>query len=98
MEIKDKVQRWFRLGSERLEKELNIVKIIGDLRDLRLLSKDARKADNAKYRMQVMGKNVLDLDTVESELDDQDVPSIANEGRRLEKIMPLPQARRRQVD
>ena len=65
------------------------MKIIGDLRDLRLLSKDARKANNVKYRMQVMGKNVLDLDTVES---DQD------EGRRTVPIVSLPQAGRRQAD
>ena len=61
--ISDKVQRWYRMGRLRLEKELNIVKIIGDLRDLRLLTKDARKHGNAKHRMQVMGKNVIELDS-----------------------------------
>ena len=61
--LSDRAQRWFRLGQERLEKELDIVKLIRHLRDLRVLTREMRHEDDLKYRLTIMGKNVLKIDS-----------------------------------
>ena len=43
-DYKDKRRRWFRLGSDRLEQDLDIVKLLRDLQELKQVTHEQRKA------------------------------------------------------
>lgn len=73
--LSDRTQRWYRLGTERLEKELDVIKLIRHLRDLRVLTKEMRHEDDLKYRLTVMGKNVLNIDSDASDEEDPELDS-----------------------
>ena len=66
-QVSDLTQRWYRMGQERLEEELDIVGIVRNLRDLRILTKEVREQDNTQMKLRVLDDNLLRLDSDEEE-------------------------------
>lgn len=64
-----KLQKLYEIGSEKLEGEMNIVKIIKNLKFLRVLMKKHLADENLQFEIRHDPKNVIDLDakTEESE-------------------------------
>jgi hypothetical protein len=59
--------RLFDKGSELLEKEMDLVKIIRSLRKLKIISKKAQTDMQVKYLILQSDKNVINLDSDEEE-------------------------------
>lgn len=63
--IDNKLARWYTIGQERLEKELDVIKLVKHLRELRLMTKSQRLEDDLKSALATTGRNVIDLDSEE---------------------------------
>lgn len=61
--LDDKLQRWFRQGVDYHEKELDVVRIVKKLRELKLLTRDSRYRNGLKYRLALQGKNKIEIDS-----------------------------------
>ena len=60
----DKLYRLMKLGEERIEKELDIVKLVNSYRNLLILMKDKNMMDpQIKLRINNLGANVIDIDS-----------------------------------
>ena len=64
---KKRLDRLLEQGSKRIEGELNIVKILNDLRNLKILLKNSILTKEIKEKIAHTGKNIIDLDSESSE-------------------------------
>ena len=55
------------LGSQKIEGELNVVKIMNDLRNLKILLKNTLLTKEIKDKISHTGKNIIDLDSESSD-------------------------------
>lgn len=63
------MQKLYEIGSDKLEGEMNIVKIIKNLKFLRVLMKKHLADENLQFEIRHDPKNVIDLDAKTEESD-----------------------------
>lgn len=63
LSIQNGPARWYTIGSERLDKEFDVVKIVKRLRELRLLTREQRRAQDLKSELAISGKNIIEIDS-----------------------------------
>ena len=71
---KEKFQKMYQTTQDRLETELNIVKIIRSLRDIKILMKNSLMTPELKQMIRHTDKNLIDLDDTASSADEQERP------------------------
>ena len=59
---------FYKLGKERVEKELNISKLVKDLRNLKILIKNSFLNDKIGFMIYHSRKNTLDIDIENDEI------------------------------
>lgn len=62
-----KLNRLIELGSKRIDGELNVVKIMNDLRNLKILLKSVVMTKEIKDKISHTGKNIIDIDSESSD-------------------------------
>ena len=62
-----KLQKLMNIGSNKIEDELNVVKIMNDLRNLKILLKNMCLTKDVKDKIRHTGKNIIDLDSESSD-------------------------------
>lgn len=60
---KAKLEKLVEIGSEKIEGELDVIKIMNDLRNLKILLKYSIMTKEVKQKIKFTGKNVIDLDS-----------------------------------
>ena len=60
---KAKLEKLVELGSDKIEGELNVVNIMNDLRNLKIMLKHSIMTKEVKRKIKLTGKNIIDLDT-----------------------------------
>ena len=60
---KKKLEKLVDLGTNKIEEELNVVKIMNDLRNLKIMLKHSIMTKELKKKIKLTGKNIIDLDT-----------------------------------
>lgn len=63
-----KMNMFYKLGKERVEKELNISKLVKNLRNLKILIKNSFLNDNIGFMIYHSRKNTLDIDIENDEI------------------------------
>jgi len=61
----EKLKKLFVIGSQKIKSELNIVKIVKDLRNLKILIKNSLMDSQMKFQIQHAEENLIDLDESE---------------------------------
>ena len=64
---KDRFMKLYERGQDRVEAELNIVKIMKSLRDMKILMKNSMMDKQVRYQIRHSEKNILNLDSTSSE-------------------------------
>ena len=59
---REKLLRLYEQSNEKLEKELDVDKLLKQLRDLRIYAKSQVLSSREKFQIQYHHKNVIDLD------------------------------------
>jgi hypothetical protein len=59
---------FYKLGKERMEKELNISKLVKNLRNLKILTKNSFLNDKISFMIYHSRKNTLDIDIENNEV------------------------------
>ena len=57
----------YERGQDRIESELNIVKIMKSMRDMKILMKNSLMDNQIRYQIKHSEKNILNLDSTSSE-------------------------------
>ena len=60
---KAKLEKLIEIGSDKIEGELDVIKIMNDLRNLKILLKYSLMTKDVKQKIKYTGKNVIDLDS-----------------------------------
>ena len=76
---KAKLQKLVEVGTDKIEGELNIVSIMNDLRNLKIVLKHSLMTKEVKKKLKLTGKNIIDLDTSSDESSIDNEPMGANE-------------------
>ena len=63
-----KLYRLYEIGFERVEKEMDIVKLLRGLRNLKIFSKMIGLEEHTKFAIKNSNKNVIDLDNNSDEV------------------------------
>ena len=63
---KKRLTRLMELGHKKMEGELNVVKILNDLRNLKILLKNVLMTKEIKDKISHTGKNLIDIDSESS--------------------------------
>lgn len=72
-----KFKKMYETGQERLEKELNIVKILRSLRFIKILMKNSLMSPQVKFEIKHSGKNLIVLDETQESDSDDDVKNLS---------------------
>ena len=75
---KTKLQKLIDVGSDKMESELNVINIMNDLRNLKIMLKSTFMTKEVKRKIKLTGKNVIDLDTSSDESNDDQLEDKAN--------------------
>ena len=62
---KNKLKKLLEKGSEKLSEEVNIIKILKDLRDLKVIIKHSLMNPEIKFQIQHTEENLIDLDEID---------------------------------
>ena len=68
-EKRQKLMKLFDMAEERLEKEMNMVKMIKGLRTIKILMKNSLLSKEIQDQISHTDKNIINLDTSSSESD-----------------------------
>jgi hypothetical protein len=61
------LNKLFKLGEERLQKDMSVERLIKHLRDLRILVKEEMMNDEKKFKIENNPKNIIDIESGEDE-------------------------------
>ena len=69
---KDYYQKLYDVGSEKMEKELDIVRLIKQIRYMKILMKHSLMSSRVRYELTHSDKNLINVDTSEDEEETKD--------------------------
>ena len=61
-------------GKRRIEKELDIVKIMKSIRNVKILMKNSLMSDEVAFNLAHAQKNLINLDDTEEESEEEEIP------------------------
>ena len=69
----DKFSKLYEKGEERIEKQLDVIKLIHNLQKIKILMKNSLMSPEIEHQMLHSEKFLIDLDNTDSESNDDDV-------------------------
>lgn len=63
MEIEQKLPRWYHVGRVRMNDELDIVRLVKNIRTMRIMLREHSHNEDLRLAMEVSRKNLIELDS-----------------------------------
>jgi len=96
---KSKLKKLIKVGLERMEKDMNIERLIKNLRNIKIFFKLSQFLNNEdKFKIQYNHKNVINLDSDENNNSDEDVlTKIKRKAQRTTTVEPISSLQMREL-